>query len=173
MLNKIISLILLSILGGILGTYAGADETSKGIRRFGIPGILMIIAWLNLHNWLVLFVMLLSFGLSLGYGIPCGTDKGSTLGRFWYKIFRGNKKLSNIFTRGAIALVLNIGLLIIPIIKGNWFIYMITGITILLNHSLLSWRNWGTFKFLNKNLNWIDFVVYIIFTGSALCLILI
>ena len=71
---------LTALLTGILGTYAGADGTSKAWRRLGIPILLSIFtqnAW-----YLLLFAP-----LCIGYGrFDISDDRPSTIGKFVHKI---------------------------------------------------------------------------------------
>ena len=95
---------------GLLGAYAGADGTSKAWRRYGIPLVLTAVGALFLHWWALLF-MFLPVVLSRGYGIPDPTDEGSTLGKFFYKIVKGNSFLANLYVRSVIGLGLALPLL--------------------------------------------------------------
>jgi hypothetical protein len=57
------------------------------------------------QNWMVLIPAIpTGVLLSMGYGIPSTQppDKGSTLGRFFYKYFDEDEKKANFFTRGTI-----------------------------------------------------------------------
>jgi hypothetical protein len=153
----------LILLIAILGALGGSENSSKGIRRFGITGILTILALVSLHNFLVLSIMLGAFVFAIGYGIPSGDDKGSGLGRFYFNIFK-TELLANIFTRGTVGLLLNITWLSIPILKGNWISYFISSILIISTYSFVSWRGIGiyTIKIKDKiySLLYSDLIVY-------------
>jgi len=71
-------------------------------------------------------------------------DEGSTLGRFFYwKICKQNHRLADICTRGTIGLLLTLNMLSIPLLKGNWLVYILAGLGIILTEALVSWRALG------------------------------
>lgn len=112
--------LVLSLLCGFLGTWAGAKGTEKHWRRFVIPFILSSYGILIHHNAWYLLLFCISIPFSMGYGIPDSTDDGSTIGSFFYRLFRDKnlterKLLANIFTRGTIGLLVGISAIIIPI----------------------------------------------------------
>jgi hypothetical protein len=151
---------IIGVICGLLGAWAGAEGTNKLWRRFIIPFTLTGLAWGYLHNWWVLTMMSMFFALSAGYGIPSPTDKGSLIGRFWYKIWKGNTTLANIYTRGTIGFLVNLSFISIPIIKGNWITYTISSISILLAYTIFSWRDLGGFYYKGKRLLWVDVITY-------------
>ena len=55
MINIII--LVLVLVSGVIGAFGGAERTSKGWRRLGIPLLITIIALFKLHNWWVLSIM--------------------------------------------------------------------------------------------------------------------
>lgn len=163
------------LLGGLLGAIGGSGN--KPARRIGIPVTLAGYAYSNTQNLWVVTICSMIGALSLGYGIPSYdivyirngdtvreelelTDKGSALGRFFYKLFKGNHILADIFTRGTCGLLIALSLLSLPIIKGNWIIYGIGSLGIILTNALLSWRNLGTFKLFGKELSWVEFATW-------------
>lgn len=88
-----------------LWAYGGADKTSKGFRRFGVPLITAFALLLSLNSWTTLLTVPGAIAiLSIGYGIPSKQpiDEGSVLGRFWFKIVGGNEYLASILTRATI-----------------------------------------------------------------------
>jgi len=134
-----------------LGAYAGSEHTEKGIRRFGLPGITMLLAivrWINLFPYNLWFttIMFQSFVLSMGYGISDAHDNGSTLGRFFYKLFNQNHFWADVFTRGTIGIFLSLSLISIPILIGNWINYLISSLIIIIAWATISWRNLGSVK---------------------------
>lgn len=164
---------IISIISGFLGAFAGADNTSKNWRRLMIPLMLSGLAYSHLHSLWCLTIMLMAFALSLGYGIPdiCITDyfygsvnkvidEGSTLGKFWYKIFQGNHLLADLFTRGTIGILISLSLISIPIITGKWLIYFITSSIVIKTYAILSWRDLGVFYFKEKTLLWSEAITY-------------
>lgn len=156
----------------ILGCIGG--QGVKMARRIGIPIILTILALVETKNLWVLTIMFQSLFLSMGYGIPDVNDEGSALGRFWYKIFKGNTILTNIFTRGSIGFGLSLSLLILPILNNNWLYYIIGSLGIILVWAINSWRGYGSFtlKLFGKNYEClkVDFVTYLV---TAICELLV
>lgn len=172
LINKV-GLFSLPLIGGWAGAFAGADKTSKAWRRILIPGLLTAYAYSNTESLLVITIMSMAAPISMGYGIPDETDEGSELGRFWYKIFKGNHKLADIATRGTIGKLIALSLLSIPIIKGNWIIYFVGSLGIILTNSLISWRGFGTFKLFGKELSWVEFVTWGLITLFGVLIIYI
>jgi len=86
-------------LGGILWKLGGTYGSS--IRKIGVSIVISLICYKYTNN---IITSLLTFGIgwlmfSVGYGIPDETDKGSPIGRFWYKICKGNYFWADILTR--------------------------------------------------------------------------
>ncbi len=169
----------LGLIGGLLGAYGGADNTSKLWRRFGIPILLIIIAFIKIRTWQCVFLGAVFFPLTLGYGIPDdfdGGDKGSLIGRFWFwRVFNGNynpkaHSYADIATRGTVGLLICLSLIVIPILKGNWSLYLWNCLFIIAVYCGLSWRNLGGFKFLGKNLSFAEMITYSVLTYSAISL---
>lgn len=140
---------------GFLGSYAGSYGTSLLWRRAGIASIVTLSVYITSGmnseiGWIWALVHLSCMSLwgamSCGYGVPDSTDEGSTIGRFWYKLFKGNHKLTDYFTRSTIALMKIFALISIPIMKENWICYGIGGAGIILTNALISWRGLGSFK---------------------------
>jgi hypothetical protein len=79
----------------------------KMVRRIGVPVVVGIsLAFISI--WLA-FVILPLWGIvSIGYGIPDSSDKGSALGRFYTKLFPKAKKAANWATRLTVFLGFNI-----------------------------------------------------------------
>jgi hypothetical protein len=164
------------IFGGILGAIGGSGN--KGARRIGIPVMLAGYAYSRLENIYVITICSMIGALSLGYGIPDvdylidgNGDKGSFLGRFYLKLFKSNHKWADIATRGTIGLLIALSLLSLPLIKGNWIVYGIGSLGIILTNALLSWRNLGTFKLFGKELSWIEFATWGLITLLAVIII--
>ena len=170
-LKTLISNCFVAILGGFLGAYGGADQTSKNWRRIGIPLLLTILAYLILQSYYCITIMIMCAMLSLGYGIPDPTDEGSHLGRFFYNLFKGNHLRADIFTRGTIGLLVSLTLIPIPILKHNWILYLICSLGIIIVYALISWRNLGVTKLLGKELLLSDIYTYSTLTLLATILI--
>jgi hypothetical protein len=165
---------LIGLVGGLLGAWGGADNTSKSWRRICIPLIITACAYYELQNLWVVTIMSLAGGLSLGYGIPSSDgDKGSSIGRIWYKIFKGNHLLADIGCRAHIAFIKSVALLSIPIIKGNYILYGIISLGTIINDVL--WGGIihpkGMFTLFGKKLLWEEFLIYFVNTVLALILI--
>lgn len=147
---------------GILGAYGGQEN--KWVRRIIIPLVFTICALVELRSLWCLFILTQIGFLSIGYGIPSNDDDGSALGRFLYKIWKGNATLTNIFTRGVVGLGIALSFLVAPVLKGNWLIYLLASIGIILVWAIISWRGFGDFKvkLFGKELEClkVDFVVY-------------
>jgi len=135
---------------GFLGSYAGSEGTSKNWRRVDIPLIFMLCALCKLHNLWVISIMFMSFALSMGYGETS----------FLRKFFKGN----NYLTRGVIGLVISLSFLVIPILKGNWFFYLLGSVGIISIWATLTWRDFGTIIIKWKNKTYyllkVDFICY-------------
>jgi len=166
-LFKIAGISIIAFLCGILGAYGGADGTIKNWRRIVIPVIITIVAYLTLHNSLVLILLGIYIAFAMGYGIPDGPpplDQGSIVGRFWYNLFNHNHLLADIFTRGTVGLLVSLFLICIPIIKNNWFVYIISSVGVTVTYSLISWRDLGVYRLLGKQLLWSETLTYLFTT---------
>lgn len=172
---------------GILGAYSGSEGTSLLWRRCGIPLIFTICALIELKSLWVILLMSIWGWLSLGYGIPddnypVSGDSGSDVGRFWTMLFRKHTtiakahRLGDYFTRGTISLLISISFLVIPILKGNWFFYLLGSIGIISVYVFNSWRGYGQFivKWKDKTyyLLKVDFVTYSILGICGLFIIM-
>ena len=161
----------------MLGADGGADNTSKLWRRLGIPLLITLIALIVIKRWEVLSIMSLMAVLSIGYGLPCSYsgDEGSPLGRFWYNFFHMNSTYqyirANIFTRGTIGLLSCLTFLSIPIIKSNYFIYIIGSVITILVYAFLSWKTLGSVTIFGKSLIWSEIIPYSTLTIFAMFLI--
>jgi len=160
---------LLPIFGGIFGAIGGAGN--KGARRIMIPLSLMGLAYADTESIYVITIMSMCGFLSMGYGIPGKEDKGSFLGRFWMKLTKNNHKLSDIFTRGTIGLLISFSLLSIPIIKHNWLVYGLGSLGIILTNALISWRGFGTYYLFKKELSWVETITWGLITLFAVLII--
>lgn len=148
-------------IGAILCAWGGQEK--KWLRRFVYPAILTLYAISIVHNWWVLSIFTISIWLSIGYGIPEAyksepnelfnpnkidfkigfSDEGSFLGRFFYKLFKGNRLYTNIFTRGIIGLLISLSILSIPILTGHWWSYLCGAQGIIAVWAGVSWRDFG------------------------------
>jgi hypothetical protein len=175
-----LSTFFLPIFCGVLGAMGGAADSDKSYRRVIIPFALGGFAYGRTENIFVFSIMSMVGALSLGYGIPDvdylidgNGDKGSFLGRFYYKLFKGNHKLADIATRGTIGKLIALSLISIPIINHNWLVYGICGEAIVLTNALISWRNFGTYKLGGKELSVVETITWGLITLFAILIIII
>jgi len=161
-MNTVI-LVLVSLVCGLLGALSGADNSNKLYRRFLIP---LILCWIGLYltkSYYIFGLMLLFIPLSLGYGMPCETDAGSTLGKFWLKTIK-NFTLAETMVRITIGIMIVTILIIIPLINGLWMNYLISSFMLLLIMVLIGGdsyiQNEGTFNLLNRRLLVEEAIIY-------------
>lgn len=165
-------IILLALFGAYLGALGGTDNSSCLFRRIGITIMLTILALTKFHNIYAILLMLLSFPLSIGYGIPDLTDEGSVLGRFWMGIFQ-NEERANIATRITIGLLMCLIAVVIPIINGNWLPYIIGSLMICMVTGFISWQNFGEIRLFGKDVSVVELITYFIITWAIAGMILI
>ena len=163
---------IIPFLGGWLGALGGADKSSKLYRRILIPGLITSYAFSCTESLLVILIMTMCVPISKGYGIPDETDEGSSLGRFFYKLFKGNKLLANIFTRGTLGTWIGVSMFPIPIIKHNWLSYFLGIIAITIINATISWRNLGSYKLFGKQLIWSETLTWGLITLCAILVII-
>lgn len=174
---KIMGVSITAFIGGLLGAYAGSSGTSKNWRRMGIPILVTTVAFITLKNPLTLILLGLFIPFIIGYGIPSWNDSGSMLGKFYYNLIKtlnakkflglSEKEIqtySNYPTRGTIGLIINLFLVCIPIIKGNWLVYALCSLGIVLTYALISWRDLGVYQALGKSLLWSETFTYFLIT---------
>lgn len=120
-----IALFPLAVLCAFLGALGGSRGTSKGIRRFGFPAVLTLYClWVWKFNvWELTHLGIIAW-LTMGYGIPDKKDKGSSMGRFYYNLFKKNERLANIFTRGTIGILVGAMAFGTAISSGTWILYL-------------------------------------------------
>jgi len=99
LLKKLASGLTASI-SGILGAIGGAGN--KKVRRWGIPLTIASTSWGIEHHWTAFLAFALAGPMSIGYGLPGGDDKGSALGRFWYRVCSQHHLSADILTRTTI-----------------------------------------------------------------------
>lgn len=80
-MRKLINLVI-SVISGIMWRLGGAEGFSKGFRRYGVSGILGIMAFLKTKKWYIGF---LSMGMAFG-AFTLGYGESSFIGEFWYNI---------------------------------------------------------------------------------------
>ena len=160
----------LSILGGFLGCWAGAEGTSKGWRRIGIPLLITTVAYFTFKNPLVLTILSLIGVLSIGYGIPSPNDPDpSALGGFWYKITK-NIQLTTVLVRLTLGLGQALCLIALPIITENWSLYFMCSFFIVVANIIFGalCDKEGAIKMFGKELLIEEFLIYFFLTIFAL-----
>jgi hypothetical protein len=168
LINKILSFFS-PVACGILGALGGT--VNKMFRRFFMPATLASLAFSETESILTLTIMSMMGILSIGYGIPDATDKGSALGRFFSNLTNQNHLLANILARGTIGIGIALSLISLPIIKHTWLVYLICSLGIILTNALLSWRNLGQFNLFGIKLNWSEFITYTLISLFAVLII--
>ncbi len=148
-------MILLAISIGLvcafLGAWAGAEGTSKGFRRYGVPFVLTIIAgFITSSSWALSCLSLIGV-LSLGYG------ESSHIRTWWRSLLNedeGQDKKSDILTRSTIGLLEGLCFISIPILTGAWLPYAIFVATIVAIQTLFGAiiENEGMVKVFGKDL---------------------
>jgi len=138
-----------------LGAFAGSEGTSKNWRRMGIPVVFLICAICKFFfSFWVFTIAVQHLFFRLGWGtpsfVPGYEDEGSTLGKLFYKVFKGNEFFTNVFTRGTVGTMLALTFIGIPFITGNWFEYAYCSLGIILSFALIAWRNLGEYTFTIK-----------------------
>ena len=165
---------LIPVIGSFLGALGG--QGVKEWRRIILPIILSILGYISIGLW---GITLGFFGIfaSMGHGIPDkdypnSGDSGSTLGRFWWTLFNKNHLLADLFTRGTKGLGQALVALPLPLLKGNWLMYGIGFVLIMVGQTVFSWRGWGEVVIFGKRLLRSDLWNYgLVFTGYFLMLI--
>lgn len=158
-LKKVLTGLVASV-SGLLGAIGGAGK--KETRRWGIPLTIASTAFAIMHHWTAFLAFALAGPMSIGYGLPGGDDKGSVLGRFWYRVCSQHHLSADILTRTTIGLVYALILALIALFRGNWAIYAWTGpvIVIILGITPFTWNKLGTYKLLGLDLLWGETVIY-------------
>jgi len=148
------------------GAYAGSNGTSLLWRRAFLPTITTVYAYIVIGmncSWInalwVITIQSMWGALSMGYGIPDddypenpSSDDGSSLGNLFTILFREKfnrikaHRYGDYFTRGTVGLLISLSLLSVPILKGNWIVYGLGSLGIILSQSLISWRGLGNKK---------------------------
>ena len=151
-----------AFLVGFLRAFGGSSGTSKNWGRIGVALLTTVYTYAHLYPLIgllnalwALSVMTMAGAIAMGHGIPdpgypqdTTVDEGSTLGRFFYNLFNYNHLYADIFTRGTIGIMITVSLVVIPIFKGNWMLYILCGLGIVISQATISWRG---FRVINQN----------------------
>lgn len=124
-MRKVINLII-SVISGLLWRLGGAKGFSKGIRRYGVSGLIGIIAFKKTKN---IFIALLTMGLLFG-AFSLGYGETSVVGEFWSNIIF-NHTLWDIATRATMGLLYGLAFLptIIYLKKYTyWYTIILPGV---------------------------------------------
>lgn len=124
-----------SLFAGLLGGLSGADKSSKFFRRIALPLLLYIIG-LIYHNYYSIIILTWCGILSLGYGVPDKTDKGSVLGRFFYKICNKNEWWTNLAVKFCLGIFFSLILALIAILTKTAYLLKITIPLVIISHTL-------------------------------------
>jgi hypothetical protein len=149
-----------------LGSIGGSKNSRKAIRRYGIPGITFLLAFVKTISLFPanLWLLTLFSGVgvfSLGYGRVTEDDpEPSDLGMFYYKLFPNKPVLQDILIRSTVGIALCVSLLSIPILLRNWVSYLLGAILIMSGYSIVSWRPLGTIEIGRYEFCYSDFVNY-------------
>lgn len=159
----LILLFVLFIVTGFLAAWTGAGG-QKFLRRYIIPVILTVIGLFIIKRFDILLLMAYCIPLSLGYGIPDPPDKGSMIGKFWYKLLKTDRKAA-IATRGTIGIIEAVIISVIPFIYGNagaWALWAWASTLVIANNIL--WGdlvdNEGEVKIFGKQLLIEEFLIH-------------
>lgn len=159
---------IITIIAGLLGALGGAEKSSKLFRRLGIPILIFISALLlkKYAEFLIFFYIPIFY---LGYGIPDNTDKGSILGRFFFKLFN-NTLLADIFTKLIITVLFSFILISIAIFNHKINLLYITIPITIASHVIFGAfiQNICMIKFFNRDLNVVEILRYFLLTLAAL-----
>ena len=126
-----------------LWALGGADKWNKNWRRLGVP--IVICGLIALNQWSLLpLISIIPFHMTLriGYGVPCGTDLGSDLGRWWTEALTPLKKpysaitkeqmtQIDLFVRGTVACLIGISMLSLAFINLPNYLLSVLYLTIL------------------------------------------
>lgn len=166
--KKTSSVVFSAIIGAILGALGGAEKSSKAFRRIGIALLLLLVGIL-FRNYAAILIALYIPIFYVGYGIPDPPDEGSILGRFWYKIFKKNNLLANIFTKATIGVFFSIILTIIAILRHNVQLLFITVPITILSHVVFGAliQGLGMIKLFGKKLSGLELARYFFLTLAA------
>lgn len=159
--RKIILALIISALAGLLGALGGAAKSSKTYRRFLIPVILLILG-LCLKNYSSALILLWIGVLSLGYGIPDETDKGSALGRFWHKICIKNHFWTNFCVKLTLGILFSLILFIIALIRKPLCVFFISAPIAIASQVVFGAliKGLGEFNFFGKKIIGIELARY-------------
>lgn len=167
-LKKTSSVIFTAIIGAVLGALGGAEKSSKLFRRIGIP-ILLLLLGILFKNYATILIALYISIFYVGYGIPDTIDAGSFFGRFWYKIFKKNGFLADIFTKATIGVLFSVVLTIIAILRHNIQLLFITVPITILSQVVFGAliQGLGMIKLFSKKLNGVELARYFFLTLAA------
>jgi hypothetical protein len=135
-----------------LGSVGGSRNSSKAIRRFGIPAIIMVLSFIKAkYLWPksipFILIMLESFVLSIGYGRVCENDpRPSDLGKFYNKLFPNKPVVQDVLIRGTISVLFCLPLYVIPYLFHNWTSYLVGCLIIMFGYTTISWRDLGRIR---------------------------
>ena len=157
---------------GFLAAWTGVGM-GRIWRRVVMPAITTLIGLLGLWDLRAIFLMGRSGNMTIGYGIPDASDRGSVLGRFWFGFYKGNLQKSGIAVRGTLGLLEASACLAVPWITGHWAAWIIAAEALIINNILFGEliKGEGKIKIFGKDLLWQE--IYIHGNDSLIVAILI
>jgi hypothetical protein len=172
--NKVTFISIIASLGALLRGFSGNGAIPKEISRYGIPVVIAACAFNKLQNLWVITILGMIGIFSMGYGLPSPTDKGSALGKFFYKLCKQKEVLANLLTRGWLGVLKSLVVISVPVLKHNWITYAITTFVCVLVNVLFGGGTIikvGTFKLFGKQLNWEEIIIMFSDITTALCVV--
>ena len=139
MIKTIYNCIWAGMFCGLFGALGGAKDGNNAYRGILIPIFLIAMAWFQLRTPYILYICALFATFTIGYGHT------SPLRLFYEKICKNNQFYTNIFTRGTLGIIMCLPLIIIPLIKQNWILYVIVSFMIINTYAWISWRTLRSF----------------------------
>jgi hypothetical protein len=154
MINTIYQCIWGGIFCGLFGALGGSEDGNKSYRGIIIPIFLIVMSYFHLETSKILYLSILFATFAVSYG------RTSPLKLFYEKLFNNNQFYTDILTRGTLGTLMTLSLIIIPIIKQNWILYIIVSFIIINIYSWISWRSLRSFYFWNIHLTESEFWTY-------------
>jgi len=162
-LNKSLAGIVSALLAGLFSAMGGSDKFKKSWRRYGSSIAIAGVTVYLLNDLWGLSIILLVAVYSMGHGVPSHDDEGSTIGKFAHKLTKCDPRLTDMLTRMIIAVMKCSVAMVIPIVTGNWILYIVCCL-LLISHNVAFGggafiNNEGQFKVFGTRMNWEEFIV--------------
>lgn len=152
-----------SLACGLFSAMAGSDGYAKFWRRYMIPFTVLACIWIFNFNFWFVFIFLLAVPYTMGHGVPSKDDeKASSLGRFFFKL-TNDVDVSNILVRFSKGVMKAIACLCLPLVMGNWLVYIIGIISIITVNILFGGdaivKGEGEFDLFGIQMLWEEFII--------------